>query len=88
MAAAGVGTGEPAEEAGEESEALEAVNMLLDLGADINAVNGDGETVMHGAAHNIYPLVLNLLASVERIRRYGPDPTSTAGRRCSSPRGS
>lgn len=68
MAAAGVGTGEPAEEAGEESEALEAVNMLLDLGADINAVNGDGETVMHGAAHNIYPLVLDLLA------RRGADP--------------
>jgi len=62
MAAAGVGTGEPAEEAGEESEALEAVNMLLELGADINAVNDDGETVMHGAAHNIYPRVLNLLA--------------------------
>ena len=68
MAAAGVGTGEPAEEAGEESEALEAVNMLLDLGADINAVNGDGETVMHGAAHNIYPMVLNLLA------KRGADP--------------
>jgi ankyrin repeat protein len=68
MAAAGVGTGEPAEEAGEESEALEAVNMLLELGADINAVNDDGETVMHGAAHNIYPLVLNLLA------KRGADP--------------
>jgi len=68
MAAAGVGTGEPAEEAGEESEALEAVNMLLDLGADINAVNDDGETVMHGAAHNIYPRVLTLLA------RRGADP--------------
>ena len=68
MAAAGVGTGEPLEEAGEESEALEAVSMLLDLGANINAVNGDGETVMHGAAHNISPLVLNLLA------KRGADP--------------
>ena len=55
LAAAGVGTGEPAEEAGEENEALEAVKMLLDLGADINGVNNDGETVMHGAAHGISP---------------------------------
>jgi ankyrin repeat protein len=62
MAAAGVGTGEPAEEAGEESEALEAVKMLLDLRADINGVNNDGETVMHGAAHAISPLVIELLA--------------------------
>jgi uncharacterized protein len=68
LAAAGVGTGEPFEEAGEESEALEAVNMLLDLGADINAVNNDGETVMHGAAHNIYPLV------VKRLAERGADP--------------
>jgi len=68
LAAAGVGTGEPLEEAGEENEALEAVNLLLDLGADINAVNDDGETVMHGAAHNIYPQVINLLA------KRGADP--------------
>jgi len=39
MAAAGVGTAEPQEEAGEESEALEAVKMLLDLGADVNTVD-------------------------------------------------
>jgi len=62
LAAAGVGTGEPAEEAGEENEALEAVKMLLALGADINGVNNDGETVMHGAAHGISPLVIELLA--------------------------
>ena len=81
MAAAGVGTGEPLEEAGEENEALEAVKMLLDLGADINAVNNDGETVMHGAAHNIYPLVLKLLADRgadpkvwSRPNKYGRTP--------------
>lgn len=62
LAAAGVGTGEPAEEAGDENEALEAVKMLLDLGADINGVDNEGETVMHGAAHNISPLVIELLA--------------------------
>ena len=36
--------------------------MLLDLGADINGVNNNGDTAMHGAAYNIYPLVVKLLA--------------------------
>ncbi len=62
MAAAGVGTTSPDEEAGEESEALDAVKMLLDLGADINTVDNNGDTAMHGAAYNAYPLVPHLLA--------------------------
>jgi ankyrin repeat protein len=62
MAAAGVGTKEAAEEAGEENEAFEAVTMLLDLGADVNAVDRTGDTAMHGAAYNHYPRVVNLLA--------------------------
>ena len=68
MAAAGLGTTEPLEEAGEESEAVEAVNMLLDIGADINAVNNEGDTAMHGAAYNIYPRVVELLG------KRGADP--------------
>ncbi len=62
LAAAGVGTNEPPEEAGEESEALEAVKLLLDLGADVNTVDKNGDTAMHGAAFNISPLVVKLLA--------------------------
>ncbi len=62
LAAAGVGTQEPLEEAGEESEALEAVKLMLDHGADINTVNNNGDTAMHGAAYNISPLVAKLLA--------------------------
>ena len=62
MAAAGLGTTEPLEEAGEEPEALEAVKMLLDLGADINAVDNNGDTPMHGAAYGAYPTVVKLLA--------------------------
>ena len=50
MAAAGVGTKEGHEEAGEENEALEAVEMLLDRGADLNGVDTNGDTAMHGAA--------------------------------------
>ena len=68
MAAAGVGTSSPDEEAGEESEAVEAVKMLLDLGADINTVDNNGDTAMHGAAYNNYPLVAKLLAE------HGADP--------------
>jgi ankyrin repeat protein len=62
MAAAGLGTKEALEEAGEESEALEAVTMLLDHGADVNGVDDNGDTAMHGAAYNNYPRVVNLLA--------------------------
>ena len=62
LAAAGVGTNEPQEEAGEESEALEAVKLLLDLGADVSTVDKNGDTAMHGAAYNISPLVVKLLA--------------------------
>ena len=62
MVAAGLGTTEPLEEAGEESEGLEAVKMLLDLGADVNGVDDNGDTPMHGAAYANYPLVVKLLA--------------------------
>jgi ankyrin repeat protein len=68
MAAAGTGTASPDEEAGEESEALEAVKMLLALGGDVNTVDDNGDTAMHGAAYNNYPLVAKLLAE------HGADP--------------
>ena len=62
MAAAGLGTTEPLEEAGEEPEALEATKILLDLGANVNAVDNDGSTAMHGAAYGAYSTVVTLLA--------------------------
>ena len=62
MAAAGVGTIAPLEEAGTEPEALEAVQLALDLGGDINAVDDNGETAMHGAAYKSLPKVVQLLA--------------------------
>jgi ankyrin repeat protein len=63
MAASGLGTKEALEEAGEENEAVEAVAMLLDHGADVNGVDNNGDTAMHGAAYNNYPRVVELLAA-------------------------
>jgi len=62
LAAAGVGTRAPGEEAGTEPEVLEAVALLLELGADVNAVDDNGETAMHGAAYKSLPKVVQLLA--------------------------
>ena len=63
MAAAGLGTAAPEEEAGTEPEALVATQMMLDLGADLNTVNVDGDTAMHGAAYGSFPSVVDLLAA-------------------------
>jgi uncharacterized protein len=79
MAAAGVGTTSPDEEAGEESEALEAVKMLLDLGADINTVDSNGDTAMHGAAYNAYPLVAKLLAERGADPKIWKNPNKVGG---------
>ena len=85
MAAAGVGTLAPTEEAGTEPEALEAVQLALDLGGDINAVDDNGETAMHGAAYKSLPKVVQFLADKgarieiwNRTNRYGWTPLRIA----------
>ena len=63
LAAAGVGPlGSGDEPAATEDEAVAAVTFLLDLGADVNAVDDRGDTVMHGAAYKNHPAVVRLLA--------------------------
>jgi len=64
MAACGIGVGsaQATEVAGEEPEVLEAAAYLLKLGADVNAVDANGETAMHGAALKNLPKVVQFLA--------------------------
>jgi ankyrin repeat protein len=62
MAAAGIGCLAPDEEAGTEAECLAAVEYLLALKADVNTVDKNGETAMHGAAYKSLPKMVQLLA--------------------------
>ena len=62
MVAAGVGTSSPGEDPGTEPEVLEAVQVALELGGDLDAVDGNGETAMHGAAYKHVPAVVTFLA--------------------------
>src|SRR5438067_623942 len=62
LAAAGVGTASPGEDAGTEADCYEATKYTLQLGNDVNVVDKNGNTVMHGAAFKQYPSVVKLLA--------------------------
>jgi ankyrin repeat protein len=63
MVAAGVGTQAPGEDPGTEPEVLDAVAVALQLGNDLNAVDKNGETAMHGAAYKHVPSVVRFLAA-------------------------
>ena len=68
LAAAGVGAlGDGDESAGTEEETIAAVRYLLKLGADINVVDKNGETVMHGAAYQ------SLAKLVSELHQQGAD---------------
>ncbi len=80
-----VGSDAANEVAGEEPEVLEAAELLLKLGADVNAVDANGETAMHGAAYKNLPRVVQFLgdqgAKIEiwnRKNKYGWTPLAIA----------
>ncbi|MDQ1473061.1 MAG: uncharacterized protein QOJ99_4541 [Bryobacterales bacterium] len=61
MVAAGVGTRSPGEDAGTNPEVLEAVKVAIELGNDVNAVDKNGDTAMHGAAYKQVPAAAQYL---------------------------
>ena len=62
MAAAGVGAlGDGDEAAGTDEEALATAKLLVSLGADVNAIDDNGETAMHGAAYQSRPTMVEFL---------------------------
>ena len=63
MAAAGVGVRAVGEEPGSETEVIEAIEFLIGHGLDVNTVDRNKETAMHGAAYRNFPLVVNYLAA-------------------------
>jgi ankyrin repeat protein len=84
-AVAGIGTLAPGEEAGTEPEVIEALELVLQLGGDVNAVDDNGETAMHGAAYKSLPGVVQFLAdhgaeidTWNRKNKYGWTPLAIA----------
>ena len=77
MVAAGLGTNAPGEDPGTEPEVLDAVKVALDLGNDLNAVDKNGETAMHGAAYKHVPSVVRYLA--EKGARMDVEPSEQQG---------
>lgn len=63
IAAAGLGTLAAGEVAGTEDEVLEVLEWLVKIGANVNAVDKNGETAMHAAAYKNLPRAVEFLAA-------------------------
>ena len=50
------------EEAGTEPEVIEVLKYLIDQGAEVNTIDKNNETAMHGAAYRCFPKVIEFLA--------------------------
>jgi len=62
LVAAGVGTYSPGDDPGTDNDVVEAVKLTLELGNNVNAIDDNDETAMHGAAYRQVPAVVRLLA--------------------------
>lgn len=63
IACAGLGTLAAGEVAGTEDEVVECLEWLVKIGADVNAVDKNGETAMHGAAYKNLPKAVEFLST-------------------------
>ncbi len=68
IVAAGLGTRSPGEDAGTDSEVVDAIAVAIELGNDPNAVDKNGETAMHGAAYK------NVADAVRYLASHGANP--------------
>ena len=68
IVAAGLGTRSPGEDAGTDSEVVEAIAAAMEFGNDPNAVDKNGETAMHAAAYK------NVADAVRYLASHGANP--------------
>lgn len=84
MAAAGVGIWAPGENPGTPSEALAAVTLALEGGAgDVNVIDANGETAMHGAVYRggnvaVIQLLADRGAKLDVVNAKGWTPVTVA----------
>ena len=82
MAASGVEMFNPNEDSGTNPEALEALDVALELGGDVNAANNDGDTPLHGAAwRGANDIILRLVeegAELHVVNKRGYTPLQIA----------
>ena len=83
MAAAGVGIWAPGENPGTHEEALAAVRIALEAGGDVNAIDREGETALHGAVYRggAIPVIQFLIdkgARLDVVNKKGWTPLTAA----------
>ena len=82
MAAAGVGIWKIGENPGTNDEALAAVELAWELGNDVNWVDGNGDTALHGAIHRGADGIVRFLhekgANLDAVNGTGWTPLSIA----------
>jgi uncharacterized protein len=82
MVAAGIDMWYVNEDSGTNEDALEALKVALAAGADVNAVNNDGETALHGAAfrgsNEMVQLLVDAGAKLDVVSKLGFTPLMVA----------